>query len=366
MQPSNQTCRTRSARSVQSMRHEDDSEGDMPMNKAVEATVNAITRLRPDITKSYKRQRAAEDASAKLTIASPRCRIDDATVQAPDGYGIPIRVFTPLDIDFSLKSGLHVNEDHRGTILFFHGGGWANGDIDFYTDSCTRTALRLERRLVSVDYRRSPEHRFPAAIEDCYEVARQLFAGDVIEDVDPDHIVLFGDSAGGNIAAVVSLMARDRGDFAPKTQMLLYPLTYDDHSETSVFDSVRENGEGYILTREDIVGYIGMYLNGPKDYWNPYFAPLLEPSLADQPRTLVITAEYCPLRDEGEAYAARLDADGNEVVCFRVLGGVHGYFLYPTVLSLVRDTYSIMKAFLDGDELPQQDGSRWLEILGTV
>ena len=305
------------------------------------ATVNAITRLEAYITKSYKRQRAAEDASAKLTIASPRCRIDDATVQAPDGYGIPIRVFTPLDIDFSLKSGLHVNEDHRGTILFFHGGGWANGDIDFYTDSCTRTALRLERRLVSVDYRRSPKHRFPAAIEDCYEVARQLFAGDVIEDVDPDHIVLFGELGRGNITAVVSLMARDRGDFSPKTQMLLYPLTYDDHSETSVFDSVRENGEGYILTREDIVGYIGMYLNGPDDYWNPYFAPLLAAHLARQPRTLVITARVltrCATRARRMPRALR-DADGNEVACFRVLGGVHGYFLYPTVLLGARHLF---------------------------
>ncbi len=190
----------------------------MPMNKAVEATVKTITRLRPDITKSYRRQRAAEDASAKLTIASPRCRIDDAAVDAPDGYQIPIRIFTPLDIDFSLKSGLHVNEDVRGTILFFHGGGWANGDIDFYTDSCMRTALKLERRLVSVDYRRSPEHRFPAAIEDCYEVARQLFAGKVVDDVNPEHVVLFGDSAGGNLAAVVSLLARDRGEFMPKTR----------------------------------------------------------------------------------------------------------------------------------------------------
>lgn len=337
----------------------------MPMNKAVEATVKAITKLRPDITKSYKRQRVAEDASAKLTIASPRCRIDDVTVTAKDGYEIPVRIFTPLDINFSLKSGLHVDEEVHGTILFFHGGGFANGDIDFYTDACMRTALRLERRIVSVDYRRSPEFKFPTAIEDSYEVACKLFSGELLGEIDPDNIVLFGDSAGGNIAAVVSLMARDRGDFTPKTQMLLYPLVYDDHSITSMFDSVRENGEDYLLTREEINGYVDMYLRNPEDHWNPYFAPLLEPSLADQPRTLVMTAEYCPLRDEGEAYAARLDTDGNEVECFRVLGGVHGYFLYPTVLTLVRDTYSIIEHFLDGKDLPEEDEPRWLELLGT-
>lgn len=338
----------------------------MGLNKAALAAVKAITRLRPDnIQETYKAQRVAEDASAKLTVASPRCRIDDMAVRAPDGYAIPVRVFTPQDIYFSFKSGLHVSADHRGTILFFHGGGWANGDVDFYTDACMRTALRLERRVVAVDYRRSPEHRFPAAPEDCYEVARQLFAGDLLSDVDPDHIVLLGDSAGGNLAAVVSLMARDRGEFMPRTQMLLYPLTYDDHSEITIFDSVRENGEDYLLTRRDIEGYIGMYLAKPEDYANPYFAPLLEADLHDQPRTLMITAEYCPLRDEGEAYAARLEADGNQVECFRLLDAVHGYFLYPSVLSLVRDTYQIMKHFLDGAPLKQSEKPAWLELIGT-
>lgn len=339
----------------------------MALSKAARAAVRAITRLRPDnIQETYLAQRAAEDATARLTLASPRCRIDDLTATAPDGYDIPLRVFTPLDIDFSFKTGLHVNEDHRGTILFFHGGGWANGDVNFYTDACMRTALRLERRVVSVDYRRSPEHRFPAAPEDCYEVARQLFAGQLLPDVDPDHIVLFGDSAGGNLAAVVSLMARDRGEFLPRNQMLLYPLTYNDHSESTIFDSVRENGEDYLLTRRDIEGYISMYLAQPADYASPYFAPLLELDLDHQPRTLMVTAEYCPLRDEGEAYAARLADDGGEVALFRMLGGVHGYFLYPTVLSLVRDTYAVMKSFLDGSELPKEDEPRWLEILGTV
>ena len=338
----------------------------MALSKAARAAVRTITRLRPDnIQETYLAQRAAEDATARLTLASPRCRIDDLTATAPDGYDIPLRVFTPLDIDFSFKTGLHVNEDHRGTILFFHGGGWANGDVNFYTDACMRTALRLERRVVSVDYRRSPEHPFPAAPEDCYEVARQLFAGQLLPDVDPDHIVLFGDSAGGNLAAVVSLMARDRGEFLPRNQMLLYPLTYNDHSESTIFDSVRENGEDYLLTRRDIEGYISMYLAQPADYASPYFAPLLELDLDHQPRTLMVTAEYCPLRDEGEAYAARLEADGSEVECFRVLDGVHGYFLYPSVLSLVRDTYRIMEHFLDGDELKQGGKPAWLELIGT-
>lgn len=143
-----------------------------------------------------------------------------------------------------------------------------------------------------------------------------------------------GDSAGGNLTAAVSLLARERGDFRPRTQILLYPLVYNDHSETTLFDSVRDNGEDYILTRQAIVDYIELYLRTPADFHDSRFAPLIATSLADLPRTLVITAEYDPLRDEGEAFAARLDAEGNEVACFRMNDGVHGYFLYPSVLSL--------------------------------
>ena len=144
----------------------------MPINKAVLAAFKAATRLRPDIKEFYKAQRVAEDLSARLALPNPRCRVDDITAPMPDGCALPLRVFTPLDIDFSLAEGFKVTEDFRGTVLFFHGGGWVNGDVDFYTDACSAMALRLERRVVSVDYRRAPEHRFPQAPEDCYEVAR--------------------------------------------------------------------------------------------------------------------------------------------------------------------------------------------------
>lgn len=337
----------------------------MPMNPAVQAVIKAITRLQPDVANSWNSQRKVEDAAGKLTVADPRCRIDEITATADDGYEIPLRVFTPLDIDFSLKRGLHVNEDHRGTILYLHGGGWANGDVEFYSDACMRTALKLERRVIAVDYRRSPEYRFPTALEDCYATARQLFAGTLIRDADPTNIVLMGDSAGGNLTAAVSLLARERGDFHPRTQILLYPLVYNDHSETTLFDSVRDNGKDYILTRQAIVDYIELYLRTPEDFHDSRFAPLIATSLANLPRTLVITAEYDPLRDEGEAFAARLDTEGNEVACFRMNDGVHGYFLYHSVLSLVRDTYRLIAHFLDGDPLPKPGDRPWLTLLGT-
>lgn len=338
----------------------------MALNKAILAAFRAASRLSPDIRSSYKAQRVAEDLVGAINLPNPRCRIDDIVAVAPDGYEIPLRVFTPRDIDFSWRDGLQVTDDFRGTVLFFHGGGWANGNVAFYTDACTTTAIRLERRVVSVDYRRSPEFRFPQAAEDCYEVARQLFAGTLLPDVRIDRIVLFGDSAGGNLAAAVSLMAHDRGEFAPRTQMLLYPATYNDHSPSSKFDSVRENGEDYLLTSREVEGYMEMYRSTPDDLTNPYFAPLLAPDLSGQPRSLVVTAEYCPLRDEGEAYAARLAEAGCDVSCYRMLDAVHGYFLYPSVLGLVKDTYRIMRHFLDGEELVQEGEPAWLEKPGIA
>jgi acetyl esterase/lipase len=338
----------------------------MPINKAVFAAFKAATRLRPEIKKSYKAQRVAEDLSGKLRLPNPLCRVEDTKAVMPDGFALPLRIFTPLEIDFSLIHGLKVSEDSRGTILFFHGGGWVNGSADSYIEVCTTMAIKLERRVVSVDYRRAPEHRFPQAPEDCYEVARQLFCGTLLSEVNPDNCALFGDSAGGNLAAVVSLMARDRGDFAPRTQMLLYPATYNDHSPTSRFESVRANGYDYLLTSKDVADYMDLYIQKPADFENPYFAPLLAPDLSSQPRTLLISAEYCPLRDEGEAYAQRLAQAGNDVQCYRIIDGIHGYFLYPAVFSLVRDTYALFKHFLDGDELKKEDGEAWLRITGTA
>lgn len=338
----------------------------MPINKAVLAAFRAATRLKPDIKTSYKARRVAEEVSAKLMLPDLRCRIDEASATMPDGHEVSLRIFTPLDIDFSLASGFGVTEDSRGTILFFHGGGWVNGDVDFYTDACTTMAIRLERRVVSVNYRRAPEYRFPQAPEDCYEVARQLCEGTLLPDVDLDNMVLFGDSAGGNLAAAVSLMAHDRGEFMPCTQMLLYPSTYNDHSPNSHYKSIRENGEDYLLSSREIEGYMELYLSAPEDFTNPYFAPLLAPDLSGQPRTLVITAEYCPLRDEGEAYAKQLALANGNSECYRILDAVHGYLLYPSVFGIVKDTYRIIKHFLDGDELVQEGEQAWLEILGTA
>ena len=269
-------------------------------------------------------------------------------------------------------------------------------------------AVRLQRRVISVEYRLAPEYRFPTAVEDCYEVARQLFAGELLisgvggsVDVDhpqsaaptapagggdisatipapdPDSIVLFGDSAGGNLAAAVSLMARDRGEFMPRTQMLLYPVVGNDYNpETSPFESVRTNGTDYILTAQDMADYIDMYRSSVADLTNPYFAPLTAHDLSNQPRTLVLSAEYCPLRDEDEAYARRLQLVNDNVSCYRIHDGIHGYLLNTSAVGLVATTYRIIEHFLDGTPLEPapgtgttanapEGGDAWQDVLGT-
>lgn len=339
----------------------------MPLNKAILAAYKVASQIKPDAADFYQTQRRLEDVIAKLSVPNPRCRIESAAATMPDGYDVPLRIFTPLNLSISLPGGFKSADTYRGTILFIHGGGWANGNVDLYIDACTSMAIKLERRVVSVDYRRSPDHRFPQAVEDCYEVARQLFAGEILPGTPSDSITICGDSAGGNLASVVSIMARDREAFRPSNQILFYPATYNDHNPaTTMFDSVRENGEDYLLTWRDIEGYMDLYRSSDKDLENPYLAPLLEPDLSGQPRTLLISAEYCPLRDEGETFAARIELESGEASCYRMLDAVHGYLLYPSVLTVVRDTLRICKHFLDGDPLRQDKGGpAWIKLLGT-
>ena len=202
----------------------------MPINEALFAAMKAASYIKPNAGKSYKLQRVAEELIAKQAPANPKCRVEDAFAPTADGYAVPLRVFTPLvaygaplpeALEESSANGTPVasaistilpavlpkvlpkilikestssgNADGisgnantelpsitpRGTILFFHGGGWTTGGINLYTQACAHMAVRLQRRVISVEYRLAPEYRFPTAVEDCYEVARQLFAGEL-------------------------------------------------------------------------------------------------------------------------------------------------------------------------------------------
>lgn len=304
----------------------------MAINKVMQAALKLITALDPDVKKTYKMERQLELLTARLRGKPSDYRMWDRVVQTGD-YTIPVRLFAP---------------DGEGTVpllLFFHGGGWVTGGIENYTGVCADLAKATGCTVASVDYRLAPEHKFPAAPEDCYTVAREFFAGNML-GVSPGDITLIGDSAGGNLAAAVSLMARDRGEFLPKRQILLYPSTYNNHSESSPFPSIRENGTDYLLTSKRIQSVIELYRSSEDDLRNPYFAPLLADDLSGQPRTLLITAEYCPLRDEGEAYGEKLRAAGNDVEIVRVRDAFHAYLMLPPIFEHVQQTHRIINDFL--------------------
>jgi acetyl esterase len=212
-------------------------------------------------------------------------------------------------------------------IVYFHGGGWVIGDLDTHDNTCRRLARASGCAVVAVDYRRAPEHPFPAAAEDCYAAVAWVVDNATALEVDGTRLAVAGDSAGGNLAAVVSLMARDRGGPQIAFQLLIYPAT-ERGSDT---ESMRTNAEGYFLTRAAMLWFWQHYAP-PSVEFSPYHSPLGAESLAELPPALVITAEYDPLRDEGEAYALRLSDSGVPVTLRRYDGMIHGFVSMAGVL----------------------------------
>ncbi len=190
-------------------------------------------------------------------------------------------------------------------------------------------ANRANCVVVSVDYRLAPEHKFPAAAEDSYAAVKWVVDHADSINVDANRVAVGGDSAGGNLAAVVALMARDKGEISLAYQMLIYPVT--NHSYAT--ESYTENADGYLLTKDSMIWFWNHYLNNEEDGQNPYASPLLASDLSGLPPALVLTGEFDPLRDEGEAYAKRLQEAGVQVEATRYDGMIHGFFWMPATLT---------------------------------
>jgi acetyl esterase/lipase len=295
-------------------------------------TLRALSSIDMNIKKNYKLYRKVQ----KIITPSPRVpyRAFDHKVMTGDRE-IPIRLFIPKE-----------NRKDK-VMIFFHGGGWVTGDIDTYTPVCATLAEATGHTIVSVDYALAPENPYPIGLQDCYTAAKEIFQNIGLLGAAPEDITLIGDSAGGNLAAVVSLMARDKGEFKPKRQILIYPATYHDHSIHSPFRSVQENGEDFILTAERIEDYMDLYVPDKAARKTPYVAPLIADDLSAQPKTLIITSEYDPLRDEGEAYGKRLRSFGNEVRIFQMKEALHGYMNNPLSSDIVEHTIEIINLFLN-------------------
>lgn len=260
-----------------------------------------------------------------------------------DGYEVPTRIYLPGE-DCSFQRDTKSNA--VPVLLFLHGGGWVTESMDTYNRVCAGMAKNTGHVVVSVGYRLAPEFPFPAALNDCYAAAKAVYTNQFLLNTNADSITLIGDSAGGNLAAAVSLMARDRGEFMPRQQILIYPAVNNDYSENSPFPSVTENGTDFLLTRQKLIQYLDLYESDQKDRQNPYFAPLLAADLSHQPRTLILTAEFDPLRDEGEAYGKKLSDAGNEVEIHRLADALHGFFALGIKYRSVEESYAIINHFL--------------------
>ncbi|HAQ42064.1 MAG TPA: alpha/beta hydrolase [Clostridiales bacterium] len=309
----------------------------MAINKVVRAALKAISYKDIDVKKNYMLHRNFVNLTHRHYL-KPFFNTWDCAVDS-DNHVIPVRIYSPDE------------EGEYPVLLFFHGGGWVTGNIDSYSKVCANMAMMTKHKVVSVDYRLAPEHPFPAGLEDCYQVAKAFITNKEINDKD---VTIIGDSAGGNLAAALSLLARDRKEFEIKRQILIYPSTYNDHSETSPFRSVHENGTEYLLTSKRICDYMDLYKSREEDINSQYFAPLLAKDMTNQPSTLIITAEFCPLRDEGEQYGRSLREAGNNVEIYRVKDGLHGFFTLPPRFPQVKLCYDIINSFLTRGEVIEE------------
>ena len=255
-------------------------------------------------------------------------------------YEVPIRVFFPDEASCLEKDQIK----GRKIMLFLHGGGWATEHVENYERVCSRMAQATGQTVAAVEYRLAPEYKFPTGLMDCYAVARALYTH---PDTKPEDITLIGDSAGGNLAAALSIMARDRGEFMPKRQILIYPAVNNDYSENSPYLSVRRYGTEYLLTAGKMRDYINFYASAEEDKRSKYLAPLMETDYSNQPDTLILTAECDPLRDEGEEYGRRLKEAGNQVEIHRIQDALHGFFALGVKYYHVQESFAIINRFLD-------------------
>ncbi|MGY1636278.1 alpha/beta hydrolase [Geodermatophilus sp. SYSU D00742] len=241
--------------------------------------------------------------------------------------GVSLRDGTAAGATGPIPVRVHRPERGAGTpplVVHIHGGGWVLGSLDQADWLCSNVAATVGAVVVSLDYRLAPAHRWPAAPEDCYAALVDLAARAAELGADPRRLAVMGDSAGGNLTAVVTLMARDRSGPRITHQALLYPAT----DLTWGSPSVEENAEAPVLTKRDMDAFRAHYLGG-QDPRDPYVSPLLAPDHRGLPPALVQVAEHDPIRDDGLRYAAALEAAGVPVRTTTYVGMPHGYLAFP-------------------------------------
>ena len=247
--------------------------------------------------------------------------------------GVPLRLYRPAGSESAALLPV---------LVYFHGGGWTMGDLDTHDVLCRQLCNGAGVAVVSVDYRMGPEHRFPAAVDDCVEATRWVRAQAAALAIDPRRVAVGGDSAGGNLAAVVSLVLRDAGDAALAFQLLIYPAT----DMRCTAPSHSRNGQGYVLTADTVAYFRGHYMPDPTQWPEWRASPLLAADHSRLPPALVLTAGYDPLVDEGRAYADKLSAAGTpcQYVCFE--RQIHGFVPMSRLIDEARTAVALCCAVL--------------------
>ena len=243
----------------------------------------------------------------------------DLEARGPAGP-IPLRSYRPLG---------SIAGQALPVLVYYHGGGWVIGDLDTHDTLCRQLANQSGCAVIAVDYRLAPEHRFPAAVDDALAATRWVQQNAAALQVDPKRIAVGGDSAGGNLAAVVALAARDAADLPIAFQLLIYPAT----DQRRGWPSHTSNGEGYLLTKASMDYYHAHYMADAAHDTDWRASPLLAASHAGLPPALVLTAGYDPLRDEGLQYAHALSAAGTRATLVNFEREVHGFILMGRVLD---------------------------------
>ncbi|MEO5842402.1 MAG: alpha/beta hydrolase [Acidimicrobiales bacterium] len=292
----------------------------MPVQPAVQAVLDAMT--------SAAQSAAGPETDADFDVAQRRKQMDDFTVAGFGSVGeagpAMVEEFThkvPVaDGVIRVRTYRPVQGGELACYIYIHGGGWWLGNIDIYDGSCRAMADHLGCVVASVGYRLAPEHAFPTAAEDCYAALLWVSMNADALGVDAARIAVGGGSAGGNLAAVVALMARDRGGPSLRAQVLDIPAT----DLMMASPSIEANATGYMLTKSGMEECRAFYAPDPADWTNPYASPMHAADHSNLPPACVTTCEYDPLRDEGEQYAMKLVAAGVPVTMQRALGHIHG------------------------------------------
>jgi acetyl esterase len=294
----------------------------LPLHPQVKTLLDGLAQMEGPSLSEVSPEVARTMYKALLALETPEevARVDDRVV--PGAVEVPIRVYTPAEA---------VGGD-APLLLWFHGGGWVIGDLDTADPTARALANRSGAVVVSVDYRLAPEHTAPAALDDAFVALTWAVENAELLGADASRVAVGGDSAGGNLAA--ALCQRVRDEFGPEIdfQLLVYPVV----DCTLSHPSMDENAEGYFLTKDSMVWFVGHYLGGI-DAKDPAVSPLHCDDLAGLPPAMVITAEFDPLRDEGEAYAEAMREAGVAVEAVRFDGQIHGFFAMTAMLDDARD-----------------------------